>query len=127
MGNMHVALFCCYGSSSSQITAPTYGSITPRIIQPPQDGTPDSFAESQRLSLLFPTTETPLGLHMTSPEFEALLSRYPHALNLADDVKEEILRWSAGHIGAIEYLLDSIRRGVRFHSSEFGKLLKVYC
>ena len=118
MGNMHVALFCCYGSSSSQITAPTYGSITPRIIQPPQDGTLDSFAEPQRFSLL-PTTETPLGLHMTSLEFEALLCRYPHALNLADDVKKEILRWSAGHIGAIEYLLDSIRRGVRFHCSEF--------
>jgi len=76
-----------YGSSSSRITAPVYGSTTSRIIQLPEHGTPDVFSEPQRLSLL-PTTETPLGLYMSSCEFEALLSRYPHPLNLADDVKK---------------------------------------
>ena len=45
-------------ASSFQIMAPTHGS---KIIQPPDSGTPDAFAERQRLSLL-PTTDTPLGL-----------------------------------------------------------------
>jgi hypothetical protein len=120
MGNMHVVLFCCYGSSSSQIVAPTHGS---NIIEPPDSGTPDVFAEQQRLSLL-PTTDTPLGLFMSDCEFEEFLRRYPHPLNIADDVKREILKWSAGHVGGIEYLLDSIRRGVRFHCSKFGICLK---
>ena len=118
MGNMYVALFCCYGSSSSQIAAPTHGNTT-HIIQPPESGTLDVFSEFQRLSLL-PTTDTPLGLFMSPGEFEDLLSRYPHPLNLADDVKREILKWSAGHIGGIEYLLDSIRREVSFHCSVSG-------
>ena len=126
MGNIHVALFCCYGSSSSQIAAPTHRSTTSRIIEPPEFGTLDAFAEAQRLSLL-PTTGTPLGLYMSPCEFEDLLGRYPHALNLADNVKREILKWSAGHIGGIEYLLDSIRRGVKFHCSEFVMLPKAFC
>ena len=123
MGNMHVVLFCCYGSSSSQIAAPTHGSS---IIQPPDSGTPDAFAEHQRLSLL-PTTDTPLGLFMSPCEYEDVLRRYPHPLNLADDVKREILKWSAGHIGGIEYLLDSIRREVRFHCCKFGMLPNAFC
>jgi hypothetical protein len=39
-------------------------------------------------------------------------------------IKKEILSWSAGHIGGIEYLLDSIRRKVKFHCSESGMLPK---
>jgi hypothetical protein len=57
---------------------------------------------------------------MTRDEFQDLLDRYPHRLTLADDVKREILEWSAGHIGGIEYLLDSIRRKVRFVVPNLG-------
>jgi predicted AAA+ superfamily ATPase len=94
MPNMHVALFCSYGSASSRLIDSSYGA-------------PDKSDEYQRLSL-FPTAQTPLGLHLSYPEFEDLLIRYPHQLSLVDDVKMEILAWSAGHIGAIQYLLDSI-------------------
>ncbi len=104
-GNLYVALFCCYGSASS------------RLVPPP--GIPDVFDEPQRLCLLS-TAAFPRGIYMTSDEFKALLDHHRHPLNLADDVKKEILGWSAGHIGGIEYLLDSIRRKVRLHCSEFG-------
>jgi len=113
MGNMHVAPFCCYGSTSS------------RVLSSAPD-TPDVFDQSQRLCL-FPTPEVPLGIFMTRDEFKDLLDRYPHRLTLADDVKREILEWSAGHIGGIEYLLDSIRRKVRVHCSEFRMLPKAFC
>ena len=101
MANMHVALFCSYGSASSRLIDSSYG-------------TPDKFDEYHRLSL-FPTSQTPLGLYLSYNELEDLLSRYPHPLNLADDVKKEILAWTAGHIGAIMYLLESIQRDVRFY------------
>ena len=84
MDNMHVALFCSYGSASSRPIDASYG-------------TPDNFDEYHRLSL-FPTSQTPLGLYLSYNELEDLLSRYPEPLNLADDVKKEILAWTAGHI-----------------------------
>lgn len=111
MGNMHVALFCCYGSTSS------------RIIWTPD--TPDVFGQPQRLCL-FRTPEVPLGIFMTCDEFQDLLDRHPHRLMLTDEVKREILEWSAGHIGGIEYLLDSIRCKVRV-CSEFRMLPKAFC
>ena len=77
-------------------------------------GTPDNFDGDHHLSL-FPTPQTPLGLYLSYNELEDLLCRYPHPLNLADDVKKEILAWTAGHIGAIKYLLESIKRDVRFY------------
>jgi len=111
MANMHVALFCSYGSSSSCLIDASYG-------------TPDKFDGYHRL-LLFPTTQTPLGLYLSYNELEELLSHYPDPLNLADDVKKEILGWTAGHIGAIKYLLDSIQCSVRFHCAAPGMLSNV--
>ena len=101
MANIYVALFCSYGSASPRLVDESYG-------------TSDHFDEYHRLSLL-PTPQTPLGLYLSYDELEDLLSRYPHPLNLAEDVKKEILAWTAGHIGAIKYLLESIKHVVRFY------------
>jgi len=87
MANMYVALFCSYGSAGSRLINASYG-------------TPDKFDEYRRLSL-FPTSQT-LGLYLSYNELEELLSRYPAPLNLADDVKKEILGWTSGHVGAIK-------------------------
>lgn len=111
MTNMHVALFCSYGSASSRVKDSSYG-------------TPDKFDEYHRLTL-YPTAETPLGLFLSYHELDDLIFRFPRQLILADDVKKEILAWSAGHVGAIEYLLDSILRKVSFHHSASGMFSNV--
>lgn len=68
-------------------------------------------------------------MFLSCDEFEALLVHQLNPPNLTDDFKKEIRQWSAGHIGAIEYLLTSIciRSKVRFLCSELGMLPKVIC
>jgi hypothetical protein len=100
--NVWVVLFCSYGSSKSKID---------------DFVTPDKFAAAQMLGLWGSPNAGP-GLLYNRAEFDEVVTR--SKVLLPPEVTSAIFHLSAGHAGAVHFLLKSIKRKVccdcRLHS-----------
>jgi hypothetical protein len=99
----YTVLFCCYGSPSSR-----------PVDYPPEIGTPLMLGDDQRISLWSPNAAAQLYLNET--EYNEIVERHEEPLCLQVDLRYVILRWTAGHVGAITDLFRIIQQQVRCFS-----------
>jgi hypothetical protein len=89
----YIILFCNYGSPSSR---PVSYSI----------GNPPVLAAAAHISLW--PGERPVGILLQQSEFDEVMSRFSHPLNLHPDLLDLIFNWTVGHAGAVVRLLHEI-------------------
>ena len=92
----HVILFCSYGNPSSRPV-------------PHRIGTPLALGEAARISLRpREGSEGSIGILLNRSEFDEVVSRFKHQLNLHPDLLDLIFQWTDGHVGAVVKLLQVI-------------------
>jgi hypothetical protein len=101
IAHYRVVLFCSHSSPSSRVFDFNSEYRVPN----------NRIAPNQRIAL-WPTPSSALGVLLTKAEYNDLLSRQNSPICLSQDLHDFIFHWTGGHVGAIVFLLDSIKAKV---------------